>query len=144
MKLYATGFVRGYITAAAIAVGAVAWSLTMHADPPPHGWSTPCKVVNVVDGDTVDVEVRRVIRIRLLDCWADETRTRNADQKQRGLAAKEHLRAVADGRDATLFVPGGDVLKDRLTLDRVLGRVWVGGEDLSELQVKGGFASKGK
>ncbi len=118
--------------------------LTMHADPPPHGWSTPCKIVNVVDGDTVDVEVRRVIRVRLCDCWASETRTKDAAEKQRGLAAKEHLRAVSEGRDATLFVPGGESVKDRLTLDRVLGRVWVDGQELSELQVKGGFARGAK
>lgn len=110
------------------------------ASPPPHGWSTSCKVINIVDGDTVDVEVRRVIRVRLLDCWAPESRTKDAAEKQRGLAAKEQLRAMADGRDATLFVAGGETVKDRLTLDRVLGRLWVGGEELSELQVKGGFA----
>lgn len=118
--------------------------LVMHADPPPHGWSTPCRVVNVVDGDTVDVEVRRVIRVRLIDCWASETRTKDQAEKQRGIAAKEHLRAVSEGRAATLFIPGGETFKDQLTLDRVLGHVWVDGEDLSELQVKGGFASKGK
>lgn len=121
-------------------------------DAPPLGWTTNCRVVGVVDGDTVDVEVTRTIRVRLLDCWSPESRTTNAAEKKLGLAAKEHLRAAADGCDATLFVPAspdGEV-KDQTTLGRVLGHVWLvrsdgtTGESLSEMQVKAGHATKVK
>lgn len=118
---------------------------------PAHGWSTPCRVVAVIDGDTIDVEVKRTIRIRLLDCWSPESRTTDAAEKKRGLAAKEHLRAMAEGCDATLFVPAGpdgDV-KDLTTLGRVLGQVWLvrsdgtpEAESLAEMQVKAGHATK--
>lgn len=120
---------------------------------PAHGWSTPCRIVSTIDGDTIDVEVKRTIRVRLLDAWAPESRTTNADEKKRGLASKEHLRAMAEGCDATLFVPAGpdgDV-KDLTTLGRVLGQVWLvrsdgtsEAESLAEMQVKAGHATRVK
>lgn len=118
---------------------------------PPLGWTTNCRIVSVIDGDTIDVEVKRTIRVRLLDCYAPESRTTNVEEKKRGLAAKEHLRAMAEGCDATLFVPGGEQTKDLTTLGRVLGQVWLmrsdgrpDAESLSELQVSAGHAAKGK
>ena len=56
---------------------------------PPEGFSTRAKVVRVVDGDTVDVIIKRRMRIRLEDCWAPETRTKNLDEKLKGLESKE-------------------------------------------------------
>ena len=41
---------------------------------PVPGWATTCELDRVIDGDTIDVRVSRVIRVRLLDCWAPETR----------------------------------------------------------------------
>jgi endonuclease YncB( thermonuclease family) len=113
------------------------------AKAPPLGWTTQCRIVSIVDGDTIDVEVR------LLGCWSPESRTTNEAEKKRGLAAKEHLRAMAEGCDATLFVPGGEHTKDLTTLGRVLGHVWLirsdgkpDAESLSEMQVTAGHATR--
>ena len=38
------------------------------------GLTLPGNVLDVHDGDTVTVEVKRTLRIRLLDCWAPELR----------------------------------------------------------------------
>lgn len=127
--------------------------ITMQAlsEAPPLGWTTNCRIVSAIDGDTIDVEVKRTIRVRLLDCWSPESRTTNADEKRRGIAAKEHMEAAAVGCDAVLHVPGGKDTKDLTTLGRVLGHVWLlrsdgkpDTESLSEMQVRAGHATKEK
>lgn len=121
------------------------------ADAPPLGWTTHCRIVSVIDGDTLDVEVKRTIRVRLLACYSPESRTKDLAEKSRGLAAKEHMESAAVGCDALLHVPGGKDTKDLTTLGRVLGHVWLlrsdgkpDGESLSEMQVRNGHAVKEK
>ena len=60
-----------------------------------------CKVVRVVDGDTVDVDVDlgfgvwlKKERVRLLGIDTPESRTRDKVEKQYGLAAKSFLKQV--------------------------------------------------
>ena len=55
---------------------------------PPEGFTTKAKVVNVVDGDTVDVVIERRGRVRLQDCWCPENRTRDIVEKKKGIAAR--------------------------------------------------------
>ena len=126
---------------------------------PQPGWITVGKVVAVPDGDTVEIEVRRRIRVRLLDCWSAESRRdpriknridRDA-AKLRGIAAKEHLTRIALGKRCVLMIPtqtdGDETISDIgdvFSLSRVLGRVWVDGKDLSELQVERGYATREK
>ena len=57
-----------------------------------------CKIVRVVDGDTVDVDIdlgfdtwRRGERIRLYGIDTPECRTRDADEKAAGFLAKEFV-----------------------------------------------------
>ena len=55
------------------------------------------KVTNIVDGDTVDVEIdlgfgiKMNERIRLYDIDTPEIRTRDLNEKARGIAAKDFL-----------------------------------------------------
>lgn len=122
---------------ASVLVGAVAF-----ATEPRGTISVPCEVVEVYDGDTMTVRVSVDLRVRLLDCWAPELKTRDAAEKVKGVAAMEHLRKLApSGAKAQLTIPlNGDRLDDILTFGRVLGRVSVDGKDLSEQQVKAGHA----
>ena len=126
---------------------------------PQPGWTTVGEVVAVKDGDTVKVRITREIDVRLLDCWSAESRRdprikSHIDQeaaKLRGIAAKEHLRRVALGKQCTLMIPthvdGEGVItdvSDVFSLSRALGRVWVDGKDISELQVERGYATATK
>ena len=69
-----------------------------------------CKVVRVVDGDTVDVDIdlgfdtwRLGERIRLYGIDTPECRTRNATEKKAGLLAKEFVeRRLQQGGTYTL------------------------------------------
>jgi endonuclease YncB( thermonuclease family) len=124
---------------------------------PPKGITTDVKVVRVIDGDTVDVAITRTIRVRLLDCWAPETRTKDPKEKVKGYESKKYLHdmltqvfyndlAARKKKQVTLFIPADEQgeIKDNFTFSRVLGRLFVGGEDVSELMVKDGKATKTK
>lgn len=108
----------------------------------------PGKVVNVVDGDTVDVEIRRVIRIRMLDCWAPESRTRDLAEKKEGLAAKDALTKVISGRNVIVQVPIDRDAKfgESMSMGRVLARIIdeENNTDYSKYMVTNGFATKEK
>ena len=126
---------------------------------PQPGWTTIGEVVAVPDGDTVKVRITREIDVRLLGVWAPESRRdprikSDIDReaaKLRGIAAKEHLARVALGKRCTLTIPTHtddedttSDIGDVFSLSRALGRVWVGGKDLSELQVERGYATATK
>ena len=123
---------------------------------PDPAWTTIGTVTRCVDGDTLEVEIRRTIRVRLLDAWAPEAKidnrlpaARQAAEKAAGLASKENLRRLCEGQQVIVQIPtdaDGDVSKV-FTLGRVLGRVWLTAdrsESLSEKQVKGKFATREK
>lgn len=126
---------------AAFLLGLIAAAICA-ADPPAPGWTTAARVVSVYDGDTLTVEVRRTIHVRLLDCWAPEVRGKS---KTAGLAARDHLRQLLPaGAAVTLHVPtsaDGDI-QDAWTFGRVLGRVWRGDTDVSAAMVESGHATK--
>lgn len=92
---------------------------------PPKGVSMDGVVDRVIDGDTLIVRTTVEYRVRLLDCWAPESRTTDAAEKVRGLQAKARLTTLAAGKPVRVFVPieHGD-LSTIITLGRVLGRVW--------------------
>tara|TARA_A100001037_G_C14893951_1_gene519707 strand:- start:33 stop:395 length:363 start_codon:yes stop_codon:yes gene_type:complete len=86
-----------------------------------------CVVTRVVDGDTVDVDIDlgfgvwlKKQRVRLMGVNAPESRTRDLEEKKRGLAAKEFVKA---------FCPEGQVVKlrshDRGKFGRILGEIIV-------------------
>lgn len=122
-------------------------------EPPKPSWTTKGEVIAVHDGDTLTIRVTRDIRVRLLDCWAPETHmdgrlpeAKQAAEKKAGLKAKEDLKALALGKPVILQVPTSEDLLKSTTMGRVLGRVWLEGDDesLSEKQVKSGNATKVK
>ena len=62
-----------------------------------------CKVLKVIDGDTVDVDidlgfgiVLRDERVRLMGIDTPESRTRDKVEKQFGLASKKRLKEMLD------------------------------------------------
>jgi len=138
-----------------VAFGFLAVVAAEHSAPSP-AWTTHAKVVRVIDGDTLEVEISRKLRVRMLDCWAPESRrdprvseSQRSAEKAKGQAAKEHLISLANGREVSVSVPmaaDGDVAK-AWSLGRVLGHVWLlerPGKSLSVQQVEAGHATKTK
>lgn len=109
-------------------------ALSASAEAPPLGVTSRGTLTRVVDGDTVDVEVRYTVRVRFSDCWSPE-RSMSGGQK-----ATDDLKSIALGKPVVLHIPTGQAssLADVLTLNRVVGTVWLDGkgESLSEYQVR--------
>lgn len=123
------------------------------ANPPVPAWTTRAHVLRVIDGDTIEVEVRRVLRVRLVDCWAPESRrdprVPEADrdaERDRGRAAADHLRKLCEGKPVIVQIPTGEDVASSITLGRFVGNVWIEGDEksLSERQVEGCFAELAK
>lgn len=102
-----------------------------------------CEVKRVVDGDTIDCvldlgfSVFHKCRVRLYAIDTPESRTRNRDEKVRGLLAKQFL--IDSIKDKKV------VLKSKLKdskgkYGRVLAEVWVNGINVNEDMVKKGHA----
>ncbi len=97
-----------------------------------HGYS--CKLVRVVDGDTCDamidlgfnVWVKNRIRFMGVDAW--ESRTRNKEEKVKGLAAKAFVKDLLTNSDDGKFsIISHGVGK----YGRVLGELFVKGHEKS-------------
>lgn len=142
---------RGFILVIIAALASC--TITAHQIPPT-GWTVKGKIVNVVDGDTVDISVTTIVRVRLIDCWCPESKIdkrlpeeKRRAEKQAGIAAKKHLEELALGKEVVLHVPVKSAeLKDVLTMNRVLGSVWLDGDDksLNQIQVETGHATREK
>lgn len=100
------------------------------------------KLLRVVDGDTVDAmidlgfDVWRKVRIRFygLDAW--ESRTRDLEEKKKGLAAK--------ARVADLLTDGEFILKSHGVgkYGRCLGELFIGEQNLNQTLINEGHAKK--
>lgn len=111
------------------------------APPPPPGLTTTCKVLSVYDGDTVTCELRRTVRVRILGLDSPEIRTRDLEEKARGLAARDYLRSMIEGEEVILHIPAprdGSDLSDLFTFGRVLGHLYFEDSLVSERMITGG------
>ena len=108
-----------------------------------YGYS--CKLDRVVDGDTCDALidlgfdtfVKKRIRFYGVDTW--ESRTRNLEEKKKGLAAKEYVKDLLENSDGGKFsIISHGVGK----YGRVLGEIFVKGHEQSvnELLKENGHA----
>ena len=97
-----------------------------------HGYS--CKLVRVVDGDTCDAMidlgfdtwVKKRIRFWGVDTW--ESRTRNKEEKVKGLAAKAYVKDLLENSDNGKF----SIISHGLgKYGRVLGEIFIKGHETS-------------
>ena len=105
------------------------------------------KLQRVVDGDTCDALidlgfdtwVKKRIRFKGVDTW--ESRTRNKEEKVKGLAAKAYVKDLLENSDEGKFL-----LKSHGVgkYGRVLGELFVKGHDTSvnQLLIENGHAYK--
>ena len=98
------------------------------------------KVTKVVDGDTIDVikdmgfDIMYKSRVRLFGIDTPESRTRNLDEKKRGLLAKKYLQeALKAGKKLSI-----KTYKDNETgkFGRILGDVFIDGKSINAQMVK--------
>lgn len=76
-------------------------------------WEYRVKVLKIIDGDTIDVSVdlgfftHRNIRVRMYGINTPETRTRDLEEKKRGLAAKAVLTKLLNEADEVIMKSHG-------------------------------------
>jgi len=107
------------------------------------------KILKVVDGDTVDVDIDlgfgitlRDERVRIMGIDTPESRTSDKVEKVFGLAAKERLKELL-GKDAILITTEnkhGEDMKGKF--GRVLGDFKVNDKRVTEILVEEGHAVK--
>ena len=100
------------------------------------------EILRVIDGDTVDVRmdlgfnVWHKCRVRLMGINAPESRTRNLEEKARGLAAKDWLINILESAQSEIEMQSHGVGK----YGRVLGELYINEVNINQLMVKEGHA----
>ena len=100
---------------------------------PAVGLTLPGRVVSVHDGDTLNVEVRILVNVRLLDCWCPEIGEKDEKLRAISLEGREYIRSLALRKEVLVNVPITDresVVRSgtSLTFARVLGNIWLADE----------------
>jgi len=102
------------------------------------------KLDRVVDGDTVDalvdlgfdVWVKKRIRLEGID--APETRTRDLEEKDRGLVTKERLTGLLEASNGEFVLVSHGVGK----YGRCIGTIYIDKENINQLLLSEGLAEK--
>ena len=100
------------------------------------------KLDRVVDGDTVDATVDlgfdtwKFIRIRLVGINTPESRTRDLEEKVRGLAAKDFVVDMFEKHNNIFILESQGVGK----YGRCLGNIFFGDQNLNDLLITEGHA----
>mgnify|MGYP003153893848 FL=1 len=102
------------------------------------------KCLRVVDGDTLDAQVdlgfdiHKVIRVRLVGINTPESRTRDLEEKERGLAAKAFVKDILKKHKNYFILQSQGVGK----YGRCLGEIFLGDTKLNDLLINEGHAVK--
>ena len=101
------------------------------------------KLDRVVDGDTIDAQIdlgfdtHKVIRIRLVGINAPESRTRDLEEKAKGLAAKQFVIDILKKHHNNFILHSQGVGK----YGRCLGELFLGDVKLNDLLITEGHAT---
>jgi micrococcal nuclease len=104
------------------------------------------KVTNVVDGDTIDVDIDLGFdisfssRVRLAGIDTPESRTTDKAEKALGLESKEYLKKQL--RDATSVIIKTEKMNSSEKYGRILGWIYVNGDtvSLNDKMINDGYA----
>ena len=103
-------------------------------------------LLKIIDGDTIDVDidlgfsvVLKKQRIRLYGINTPESRTRDLEQKQYGLAAKARLKELLEAAD-TIIVKTAIDKKARGKYGRILGTIYADDINVNEKLLEEGHA----
>ena len=100
------------------------------------GLMIPVNFLRAVDGDTVEVEIRRKFNVRLRDIDIIEKRDPG------GKEATEYVQTVMEfAKDIMIFIPTNspEKLMDITSFERIVGDIYINGKNLKDLLKKKGF-----
>tara|TARA_B100000927_G_scaffold287334_1_gene280070 strand:+ start:3052 stop:3399 length:348 start_codon:yes stop_codon:yes gene_type:complete len=99
-------------------------------------------VDRVVDGDTIDVTIDLGFnvwikeRLRLYGLNTPETRTKDLEEKEKGLKAKKYVENQVNSNSGQIQIQS----LGRGKYGRVLAEIWVGKNNINELLISNGHA----
>lgn len=122
---------------------------------PPLGFTIPCEIVKVYDGDTPTIRfLGRETSIRLMNIVAPEIHDRNGNgtyvikQKEvTGIQSRDALIEILNkGTRFVVHIPyaDGGGLGEYFTFNRIRGHLFVDGQDAGDLMIKAGKALPNK
>ena len=108
-------------------------------------WTYRAKVIRVIDGDTVDVDIdlgfgiwQKNERVRIMGIDTPESRTRNKEEKVRGLLSKVYLKdAIKKAKKLTIKTHKGS---ETGKFGRILGEIFADGINLNLKMCTEGYA----
>lgn len=107
----------------------------MVMEEPKEGFTTKAKVIRVIDGDTVEVEIKRTFPVRLID---PDNLDKHFNMPERGTYRGEmvtkFLRNLLTGYDVNLWIPAGKSsmkLTDINSFNRIIGAIWYRGQSVA-------------
>ena len=108
-------------------------------------WTYRCKLKRVIDGDTVDVDIdlgfgiwQMNERVRIMGIDTPESRTRNKEEKVRGLLSKAYLKdAIKKAKKLTIKTHKGS---ETGKFGRILGEIFADGINLNLKMCTEGYA----
>ena len=107
---------------------------------PKEGWTTSALVTRVIDGDTIEVEIRRTFAVRLVDPRGKfNVAEKNTDKGQQ---AKHFLESTLSDNEVKLFISAGPSnvkLMDINSFNRLLGEIWFNGNRLTDILMENGY-----
>ena len=102
-----------------------------------------CKIIRVVDGDTVDVDIDLGFgvwlhkeRVRIFGIDTPESRTRDLEEKRYGLAAKEFVKEFVRDKGGSNIVLRTRKYDAKGKFGRILGDIIVDNVSMSETMIK--------
>lgn len=112
---------------------------------PKDGITTQVEIIDVTDGDTVEVEIRRRFKVRLTH--PSDKKTYIFDTPENSTAFGRRVTSWVKNKFARfngkvrLFIPSGQPidLMDTSSFRRILGEIWLDNERLSDILIEKGF-----
>jgi endonuclease YncB( thermonuclease family) len=105
------------------------------------------KVTRVLDGDTIEVEVRRTVRVRILDLWCHEIRGGTERTKASGRSASRRMADLVMGCDVAIDIPIDETARfgESMSFGRILANVkTVGAIDVAANMIESGHGWRTK
>ena len=103
---------------------------------PKPGWITEVDYVRAVDGDTIEVEIRRRFKVRIQDIDIVESNS------ERGQEATEYVDEILNkAREIIVKIPTNNPLNlmDVNSFERIVGEIYVNGRKLSTILKRAGY-----
>lgn len=105
--------------------------------------------VKIIDGDTFECDTHlgngiwiKNMRVRMLGINAPETRTRDLEEKERGMESKRVAKEILENsKEVWLWVPVGPELSSD-AFSRILAYVWCDGLWLNQFLLKSNLATE--